>query len=131
MNALIKRLLIGICASVLVVAAFLVLSFATGFRMWPWQRHWTYADGTLGIKLGSTKPDVWARVAQLQSAGVLDTIGRNNDSRVTTDAFYQVHNLDDWSFVMPPCCRCSLELTFENGLLSSFAKHCNYAPEFP
>ena len=69
---------------------------------------------------------------ELQREGVLvPGAGKNNDFRASTTDFTQVDTLDWWSFPTLPCCRCSLDLTFNAERLASFQRHCNYAPEVP
>jgi hypothetical protein len=110
----------------------LFASFATGFSTWPWQKTQAYADGDLGLHIGASKLDAWNQILKLQRDGVLvQGAGSNNDSRASTTEFTQVNNLDWWSFPTPPCCRCSVDITFENNKVASFGHHCNYAPEGP
>ncbi len=120
-------------ALVAVVGMFLILVFAsilTDFGTWPWQVTQAYVNGDLGLTIGEPKRVVWARVLELQKEGKLvPGAGLNNDSRASTTEFSQVHDLDWWSFPIPPCCRCSVDLTFDSRTLKSFERHCNYAPE--
>ena len=110
----------------------LLFSFHTGFSTWPWQKPHPYRDGELGLHIGAKKAEVWERILALQREGLLvPGAGQNNDSRASTTELSQVQSLDLWSFPMPPCCRCTLELTFESSKLTRFKKHCNYAPEGP
>lgn len=122
-------------ASMTIVAVLLVLTIAsvsTGFSTWPWQVTHAYFDGDLGLNIGATKQEVWERVLEMQREGTLvPLIGENNDSRATTTEFSQVHDLDWWSFPTPPCCRCSVDLAFEQERLRHFERQCNYAPEGP
>jgi hypothetical protein len=129
MRRTIKR---GIAALLGVIVVLAIASIVSGFSTWPWQITHLYSDGQLGLGVGASKLDVWNRILTLQDEGrLVRGAGRNNDSRASTTEFSQVSNLDWWSFPVPPCCRCSLDLTFDQGYLKHFEKHCNYAPEGP
>jgi hypothetical protein len=130
MATLRRKLALGLAGLAGFALLTLLASAATGFSTWPWQKNHVYADGDLGIHIGAGKLDVWNQVLKLQRNGVLvPGAGRNNNSRASTTEFTQVNSLDWWSFPTPPCCRCSVDLTFEADDLTSFKRHCNYAPE--
>jgi|GEM_PF-4117905 hypothetical protein len=132
MSPLRRKLVLGLTGLAGIAILALMASAATGFSTWPWQTSQAYADGELGLRIGATKLEVWNRILELQREGVLvPGAGRNNNSRASTTEFTQVDSLDWWSFPIPPCCRCSLDLTFEDESLASFQGHCNYAPEGP
>ena len=132
MSSLRRKVVLGLTGLVSVAVLAVLASAATGFSTWPWQTTEPYADGELGLRIGATKLEVWNRILELQHEGALvPGAGSNNDSRASTTEFTQVDNLDWWSFPTPPCCRCSLELTFEDESLASLHGHCNYAPEVP
>jgi hypothetical protein len=132
MSTIRRRLLLGIVGLAGVVLIAVIWSAATGFGTWPWQTNRPYVDGDLGLRIGATKPDIWSQVLALEGKGILvPGAGGNNDHRASTTEFTQVHDLDWWDFPMPPCCKCSLDLTFKAGKLTHFERHCNYAPEGP
>ena len=132
MSTLRRRLSLGTLGLAGLVLLALAGSCATGFGTWPWQQTRAYVDGDLGLRIGASKQEAWNRILQLQHEGVLvPGAGSNNDSRASTTEFTQVNSLDRWSFPTPPCCRCSVEITFEGEKLDSFKHHCNYAPEVP
>ena len=117
-------------AGVAVVA--LISSAIIGFRTWPWQTRQAYVDGDMGIHIDATKLIVWNRILELEGADILVAgAGSNNDHRASTKTFTQIHDLDWWSFPTSPCCRCTLEFTFNGQKLTHFERHCNYAPEGP
>jgi hypothetical protein len=132
MSSIRRRLTLGIVGLAGVALVALVCSAITSFGTWPWQTSRPYVDGDLGIRIGATKPIVWTRVLELEGANILvPGAGSNNDHRASTTEFRQVHDLDSWSFPMPPCCKCALDLTFKGEALTHFERHCNYAPEGP
>jgi hypothetical protein len=130
MSAVLRKLAQGLLVLVGVALVALLGSIVTDFSTWPWHTRRTYADGELELHIGATKLDVWNRILEMESEGKLvPQAGTNNDSRASTTEFKQVHDLDWWSFPIPPCCRCSLDLTFVGGKLMQFERYCNYAPE--
>jgi hypothetical protein len=132
MTSICRKITLGIVGSASVVMVALIWSAATDFGTWPWQTTRLYVDGDLGLHIGATKLVAWTRVLELEGAGILvPGAGTNNDHRASTTEFTQVHNLDSWNFLMPPCCSCSLDMSFEGEKLEHFERHCNYAPEGP
>jgi hypothetical protein len=132
MPTLRRKFTLGLTGLVGLALLTLLASAVTGFSTWPWQKTHVYEDGELGLHIGASRLDVWKQILRLQRKGVLvPGAGRNNNSRASTTDFTQVASLDWWSFPSPPCCRCSVDLTFKNDSLKSFEKHCNYAPEGP
>jgi hypothetical protein len=132
MSSLRRKLGLGLTGLAGLSLLALLASAASGFRTWPWQQTQEYADGDLGLRIGASKLDAWNQILKLQREGVLvPGAGSNNDSRASTTEFTQVSSLDWWSFPTPPCCRCSVDITFEGEGLASFKHQCNYAPEGP
>jgi hypothetical protein len=110
-----------------------IRSAATDFRTWPWQITRPYVHGDLGLRVGATKPRCLepslgaGRTRHPGSGSREEQRPPRVNERIHTGS--QVHDLDWWDFPMPPCCKCSLDLSFKAGKLTHFERHCDYAPE--